>query len=156
MPPQLRAWDSDAILAWLQKEDGKWQQCEGTWAAAERGTIRLVVSSLAIAEVLMLRHHDKIPKERSTKVREFFRHSWIAVRQLDRPTAELAQDVVWDHGVNPKDAVHVATAIRAGVRRLDTFDADLIKLSGTIAGQSLVIGRPDIPMAQQLANPASP
>lgn len=150
MPASVRAWDSDAALAWLQKEDGKWQECEGVMQAADKGTLKLVVSSLTIAEVLMLRGNVPIPKDRAEVVRSFFRRSSIVLRQLDRPTAELAQDLVWDHGIKPKDAVHVATAIRAGSPVLDTFDEDLIKKSGMLAGHALVIGRPDLPAVQTL------
>ena len=92
----------------------------------------------------------KLPKERKEAVRGFFKRSSVVVRQLDRRTAEVAQDIVWDHGIKPKDAVHVATAILAGAPFLDTFDDDLIGHSGTIAGQSLAIGRPNLPVAQRL------
>jgi len=46
------------------------------------------------------------------KIRAFFRHEWIVLVQLERGIGELAQEVVWEHGVRPKDVVHVATAIR--------------------------------------------
>ncbi len=64
----------------------------------------------------ILAGHDRLPKERSVLVREFFRHSWITIRQLDRPTAELAQDLARDNGIRPKDAVHVATASEQTLR----------------------------------------
>ncbi len=146
MASAFRCWDSDAILAWLQKEDGKWEKCDGVLQAAEKETVRIVVSSLAIAEVLMLPKHESIPKNNAQTVRDFFRRSFIIVRQLDRATAELAQELVWDYGIAPKDAVHVATALMGGVPNLDTFDKELISKSGNIAGRNLVIGHPDIPL----------
>jgi len=109
----------------------------------------IVVSSLALAEVLMLRGRPSIPKARSERVREFFEHEFVVVSQLDRVTAELAQDLVWDHGINPKDAVHVAAAIRAKVPYLDTFDSGLIAKSGLIGNPPLRIGPPDIQFQEQ-------
>jgi hypothetical protein len=51
----------------------------------------------------------------------------------------------WNHKVKPKDAIHVATALDAGVGQFDTFDGDLIALSGQIGNPPLVIGRPNLP-----------
>jgi predicted nucleic acid-binding protein len=64
--------------------------------------------------------------------------------QLDRSTAELAQEVVWEHGVRPKDAVHVATALKSQVEQLDTFDRALQRKSGEVGTPPLKIGPPGI------------
>ena len=103
-----------------------------------------MTSALTIAEVLWLKGKAKIPQEDRDKIRRFFRHEWIAIRELDRAIAEQAQEVVWRHDVRPKDAVHVSTALRVAAIRLDTFDDDLIDLSGKVGGDPpLQIGRPD-------------
>jgi predicted nucleic acid-binding protein len=57
-----------------------------------------------------LKGKDPIPEGHREKVRKFFRHAWIRMRELDRAIAGKAQEVVWTHNVRPKDAVHVATA----------------------------------------------
>jgi predicted nucleic acid-binding protein len=89
----------------------------------------------------VVRDHEHLPKERSDVVRAFFRNSSIIVPQLDRSTAELAQDVVWDHGVTPKDAIHVASAIQSGVSRLDTFDAGVLRfVAQLVAGRFVPVG----------------
>jgi len=145
MAVSIRAWDSDAILALLLKESGKWEDCVGTLQAAEAGSVKILVSALAIAEVLMTRGHDKLPRERAQIVRAFFRRSWIVVRVVDRTIAEMAQELVWDEGIDPKDAIHVATALRNDASHLDTFDRDLMRHSGTLLGKALIVGRPDLP-----------
>lgn len=111
---------------------------------AQSGKFMIVTSTLTLAEVLWLKGKDPIPEADREKVRKFFRHTWIGVRELDRAIAEEAQEVVWKHGVRPKDAVHVATALRSTVEQLDTFDGDLIGLSGKIGHPSLTIGRPNV------------
>ena len=78
-------------------------------------------------------------------IRGFFMHDWIVVRQLDRPTAEYARALIWQHNFDPKDAIHVATAVLARAPNLDTFDGDLIKRSGQIGDPPLVIARPNVP-----------
>ena len=68
------------------------------------------------------------------------------MRELDRFIAEEARALVWDHNVAPKDAVHIATALRREVHieQLDTFDRKLIGLSGRLGDPPLLIGKPEI------------
>jgi len=49
--------------------------------------------------------------------------------------------------VKPKDAIHLATALRQDVQldQFDTFDDGLIKLSGSLGDPPLTIGRPSLP-----------
>jgi predicted nucleic acid-binding protein len=135
-------WDSRAFLGWLKQEPGKVGKCRPVIEEAERGKLVIVTSSLTLAEVLWLKGKDPIPKEDRRKVRQFFEHSWIILYDLDRKIAEASQDVVWDYGVKPKDAVHVATAIDAKVTCLETFDGPLIAKSGAIGTPPLTIHEP--------------
>ena len=115
-----------------------------------RRTVTLVTSALTIAEVLWLKGHPdkKITPQNAHKVEAFFRHSWIVIREVDRFIAEAARDLVWNKNVKPKDAIHLATALQHDVDydQFDTFDGDLIKLSGTVGDPPLTIGRPNLPM----------
>jgi hypothetical protein len=81
------------------------------------------------------------------KLRHFFRHSWIIVREVDRFIAEDARELVWNKNIQPKDAIHLATALRQDVAfdQFDTFDEGLIKRSGTFGNPPLTIGRPNLP-----------
>jgi len=146
MPPQTRYWDSCAFLGWLSEEPDKIDECRGVIRQAEAGNVHIVTSSLTLVEVIKLRGSKSLPETFEPTIRDFFKHEWIVVRQLDRFTAEDARQLVWKHGFDPKDSVHVATAIRGGVMRLDTFDDELIARSGAVG--DLIIGRPD--MVEQL------
>jgi len=44
----------------------------------------------------------------------------------------MARDFIRDHKTAPKDAVHVATAVRVGIPLLDTFDGELVDHNGKI------------------------
>lgn len=146
---ERRYWDSDCFIGWLAEEEDKVPDCRTVIRAAEAGEVLIVTSSLTIAEVVKLKRATPIPRESAEKVRAFFRRSFIVVRELDRFLAERAQEVVWDYGVDPKDAVHVATAIATDVVQLDTFDERLIARSGKVGSPPLAIGRPFVP--EQLA-----
>jgi len=145
MAAPLRYWDSCAFLGWLANEADKVDECRGVIRAAEDGNLRLVTSSLTLTEVIKLKSQTPLPPDKEPEIRAFFMHDWIVVRQLDRRTAEYARELIWQHTFDPKDAVHVATAVLARVPHFDTFDGDLIKRSGHIGDPPLVIARPYVP-----------
>jgi predicted nucleic acid-binding protein len=143
MPLEPRYWDSSAFLGWLAKEPDKVDDCRGVIRQAEAGNLQIVTSALSLAEVIKIKGETPLPLSSSALIREFFKHEYIVVRQLDRFTAETARELIWEHGLAHNDAVHLATAIRAGLHRMDSFDVDHLKLSGQFS--DLVIGRPDVP-----------
>lgn len=142
-----RYWDSVTFLGWLSDEADKVPLCRPVLEAAEGGSVVIVTSALTIAEVLWPKGHEKISAHHAKKIESFFRHSWIIVRELDRFIAEDARELVWSKNVKPKDAIHMATALRQDVQldQFDTFDNGLIKLSGTLGDPPLAIGRPSLP-----------
>jgi predicted nucleic acid-binding protein len=139
---QRRYWDSDAFLGWLKAEPDKVSECQAVIREAEAGQTEIVTSALTLAEVLYLRGHQPIPSADAEKLERFFEHEYIVVNDVDRMLAEEARKLVWNQGIRPKDAIHVATAIDAEVERLETFDADLIKRSGAVGNPPLTIDRP--------------
>jgi predicted nucleic acid-binding protein len=147
MAAEIVYWDSDAFLGWLQAEQGKVELCAGTLRRAELGEVVIFTSALTIAEVLWMRGAPAIPKDKADIVRRFFRRSNLRVRNVTRGIAENAQDLVWNHSIRPKDAVHVATALDAAAIALETFDEGLIGKSGQVGSLPLLIRKP-LPPAQ--------
>lgn len=147
---ELIYWDSDAFLGWLQEEPGKVELCAGTIERAQSGEVMIVTSALTIAEVLWMRGGPRIPADKADTLNRFFRRSYIRVRNVTRGIAISAQDVVWNHAIMPKDAIHVATALDAGALVLETFDERLIKRSGTVGSPPLTIRTPISPKQKDL------
>lgn len=137
-------WDSDCFLGFLQEELDKVADCEQVLQAAQDGTLQIVTSTLTIAEVLRVKKKQPIQKDKRDEVVNFFKNPYIIARNVTRKTAELARDMVWDHGIAPKDAIHVATAIEAGLLRLHTFDQDLLNKSGKVGNPLLIIEKPSV------------
>jgi hypothetical protein len=135
------------FLGWLSQEADKVPACQPVLEAAESGTVILITSALTIAEVLWLKGHEKLAPQQARTIEAFFRHSWIIVREVDRFVAEDARELVWAKNVKPKDAIHLATALRQDVQldQFDTFDDALIKLSGSLGNPPLTIGWPSLP-----------
>lgn len=145
MTIERRYWDSDCFLGHICGEPGKAPLCAAVLNEAEHGKILIVTSALTIAEVLNLRHAKPIPKAERDKVTAFFKNPYIHVRNVTRRVAEIGRDLVWDLGVAPKDAIHVATALDARLDLMNTFDGDPLKKSGQIGSPPLVICHPHGP-----------
>jgi predicted nucleic acid-binding protein len=146
MAAEIIYWDSDAFLGWLQAERGKVDLCAGTLKRADLGEVVIFTSALTIAEVLWMRGAPAIPQEKADIVRRFFRRSNLRIRNVTRGIAESAQDLVWNHSIRPKDAIHVATALEASAVALETFDEGLIGKSGQVGTPPLLIRKPLAPV----------
>lgn len=127
---ERRYWDSGCFIAWFKEETGRVDTCGAILNAAEGGDIELVTSAFTITEVVWPKGREKLDARLRKMVTDFFRQPWIIMVQVDRLLAEEAQRLVWEKSVHPKDAVHVASALRAGVYSLETYDEGLIKLTG--------------------------
>lgn len=136
-------WDSNCFLDHFQAEAGKAEKCDGVIQRAERGDVLIVTSALTLAEVLWMRGGPRLSKDKAELVQKFFRRLYIRVYNVTRKISEAAQIHVWDNSINPKDAIHVATAIHLKVDALETFDKDLIKKSGTVGNPLLLIREPE-------------
>ena len=98
----FRYWDSNAFLGWLAEEPDKIDYCRPVIEAAEAGKVRILTSTLTIAEVLWIRGRDRIRADSAAKVEAFCRHQWTVVRELDRFIAEDARALVWNHNVKSR------------------------------------------------------
>jgi predicted nucleic acid-binding protein len=124
---ESRYWDADCFLGWLQAEPDKENACRTVLESAEEGKLLLVTSALTIAEALMRKGKSPIPASDRVRVETFFRNDYIVLRNVTRRVAELGRTLVWDHGISPKDALHLATAIDSGMKLMNTFDRPLIR-----------------------------
>jgi predicted nucleic acid-binding protein len=139
-----RYWDSDCFLGWLLAEPDKEEKCRVVLQAAEERKLVIVSSALTVAEVLAIRGRPRIGDDKRALIEGFFRNEYILIRNLTRRVAELARGMVWDHGISPKDAIHVATALDAKLSLFNTFDQDICKHSGRLGSPILIIEPPQI------------
>jgi len=145
-------WDACTFLALLKKEEGKFEECYRVIKAAEAGEIIILTSAITFVEVIKLeKGQPRLPKKDvEEKIRAFFKHKWIIIREADRVIGESARELIWQHNLDPKDSIHVATAINNQASVLETFDTELLKLSGTMGDPLLPIRRPDYAMQLEL------
>jgi predicted nucleic acid-binding protein len=145
-----RYWDSDVFLGWLMNDPEKAPSCQGVLAQAEAGRVQIVTSALTLTEVIRLKGHARLPRESEDKIRDFFEHDWIVVRDVDRFIAEEARELVWSRNVQPKDSIHLATALSLKLSEFDTFDRDLHKLNGKLGNPPLTIASPNVPYQSEI------
>jgi len=129
----------------FNKERGKYEDCLGVLQHAETNKVEIVTSALTIAEVLYIKGHPKITREKSEKICSFFEQSYIIIVNVDRFIAESARELIWDHSIKPKDAIHVASALKGKVPVFDTFDAGLLALDNKLGNPPLRIIKPNLP-----------
>ena len=137
-------WDSVCFLGFLKREQGKVAKCRKVLERAERGEVFIFTSVLTLTEVLWIRNKPRVLKEDADRVRDYFKSSYILTEDVSREIAEEAREIVWNFDIRPKDAIHVATAIHAGVGVLETFDRGLIGKSGQFGEYPLVIREPGL------------
>ena len=143
MKPENRYWDSSVIIAYINEERGRVDTCRAILDDAEQGKIRIFTSALTITEVLKYKGAKPIEKDKKEILRAFFQNDYITIIQLDRWIAFGAQELVWENGIPPKDSLHVASALKAEVDVLETYDNDdLIKKSKTVGSPPLEIRNP--------------
>lgn len=93
--------------------------------AAEKGRCRLVTSVLSLLEALVVPNRTGA-KELCRRYRDFFESfPNLETLPLDIPIAELASGLRAAHTVRMPDAIHLATALSAGVQGFLTEDRRL-------------------------------
>ena len=131
-----RGWDACCIIALLREEREHLSALRNIIEDAEHGRVEIVVSTVAIAEVVRAKCPTMTGLDLSYKevVRDTFKKSYVIVVPLTEWVAEKARELSWSRGIHPRDAIHIATAIHAKCPVLETADGDLITKCSGIEG----------------------
>jgi len=78
------------------------------------------------------------------KITEFFRNPYIYIHTVDGLVAEPARQLIWDHNLQQRDSIHIATALLRTIPKLHTFDERLLRLDGKLGSPKLRICKPDV------------
>lgn len=137
MSEHRRYWDSDVFLGWFNAEDGRVQDCRDILYQAEAGDLTIVTSAVTLTEVLFPREETEIrlSPDDEDEIRRFFENEFIELYNADRKICEVAQTLVWEYGVRPKDCIHAATASVATVDTFDAYDSGLLQMDGELPGE---------------------
>ena len=144
-------WDSNCFISYLRDNEPGTPACRGVVAVVERGEAKIATSAFTMVEVVKYKvqgangpDYKTIGSgERQDLESCFSPENGVIVVNTDRETATMAREVVWNHNVDPKDSIHVATALQFsrtymkdgdGELIFHTFDKTLLKRTPTISG----------------------
>lgn len=136
--PRQVYWDSCIFIALLAGEPHHRTAIQELATQWNQGQITLVTSTLTVAEVLMAKCGP--PGTPATRLRpdlevsldSLFNNTNMRLINVDPILAREARNFVWQFSIRPKDAIHVASALVAGVDEMHTTDAELLRASGLI------------------------
>ena len=137
-------WDSCTYLDFLRGGHTNQKHMRGVLADWAAGKVTLVTATLTITEVLYVRCVQPaawLDPSRRSDLLSLFSPSGdrkLTLVELTRPIAEAARDLCWNHGIRPKDAVHVASAVAARCAVLHTHDEDLQKRNRQVGGNPIL------------------
>jgi predicted nucleic acid-binding protein len=142
----LYYWDTCLFLAWMKDEHRKSGEMDGVREIIERQKkrdCRIMTSVMTTVEVLQ----GSIPAGVDTLFAGLMRR--VARVGVDTKVAQMAHDIRNHYQksdgnkIKVPDALHLATAILHRAEQFHTFDETLIALSGDVAGNKLVICKPE-------------
>lgn len=144
MKPKRFYWDANSFLAFLKEEEGRVENCRQILHAAERGDIQIVTSALTLTEVVHIKGRIRMDAKDEELISGMFEKDFV-IMDVDRRIAEHARQLLWQHQeLQPKDSIHVASALVAKVDELHTFDDPLLKLDGKLGTPALKICKPGL------------
>ena len=128
-------WDSSVFCSFLNKEENRYETVSNLLKEARAGRLEIVTSSFALVEVLKIDGSKPITDKQEDDLKKFFEFPFIKLIVPDREICERARFYFWRHKFAPKDALHMATAERAGkisqIHELFSWDGDFYNKNGT-------------------------
>lgn len=132
--PTRRVWDSSVVIDYLEGKPRAYPHVPLIIEEAKRGETEILVSSFAEIEVCKIRGVP-LTDDQEEMIKEFFGRHYVIRCMVDYRVAEVARRIARITSqspdmatVKPKDAVHVATAVRWGVSLFEVFDGPLHKV----------------------------
>lgn len=147
-------WDACAWIAYIAREtaiplkrggtENRFAMCEGVLRGARDGKFEIVTSAFTLAEVCRSPQVSSSPVD---NLPAFFERSYVLVVPVDLSIGRHAQTMQASGliSLKPPDAVHLASALRAEVDQINSFDRKILDLDGKIpsrGGAPLQICKP--------------
>lgn len=136
-------WDACAWIAYINREkaipqpdgssENRFARCNEILRMAQEGELEIVTSAFTLAEVCK---NSEVKNDPVDNLPAFFEQSYILIVPVDMAIGRRAQIMQTSGIVNlkPPDAIHLASAQRASVAELHSFDDHVLNLDGKITG----------------------
>lgn len=134
--PERILWDSCIIIDLLQRSvDHGFGVLEEYVELGLQEEIEIIVSTLAMAEVVKLHDPTADDADAEETIRRFFDNPFVLPRAADRRVCERARSIARTTGVAGPDAVHIATAVLTGVPLIHSRDQKMLRANGRVPGR---------------------
>ena len=153
IPKERISWDSCIIIDAIQKEPRRYPWISSMVTKAEAGNLEIVVSTVSVSEVLYLPEmtaQGMSQEDQDDLIEKWFDNSYLIKRNADFGTCQEAAKLRRRFRVTPVDSIILATAIRAEVTTLVTYDGEngkdrgsLLALDGQLDKDGPRIARPE-------------
>ncbi len=124
--------DSSVFIAWIKDEkitlpNGQVEERGETATriledAEKRHRFQIFCSTFVAAEVIKDKSRPQLSEAEVASIDAYLQHEFIVWIELDLTLAVAARELSREHGLKPVDAVHLASAIRAGCDSLFRWD----------------------------------
>lgn len=144
MPKLIRVyWDACAWISYINQEksigtangtpENRFAMCSEVLRLAKEGKLEIATSAFTLAEVCK---NPEVKDSPLDNLPSFFEKSYILIVPVDMAIGRRAQAMQASGLVNlkPPDAIHLASAQRAAVSELHTFDGKILALDSKITG----------------------
>lgn len=144
--PHRVYWDASVFHALFGNETGRVETCLKLEKQAQDGKLDIYTSTITFTECVWIKGNpNKLSRQHESILQRYFMHKYIKIVVCDRPIAEAARLLIWDHPhLKPKDAIHVASAIAQQIEEFHSYDQDHIKLDGRLGNPPLKICNPTV------------
>ena len=139
--------DSSVIIAFLKGESGRCPIVTDILKTAEDDKLQLYTSAFTIAEVCRLPSNTgTFGEKESEKALAFFDYDIVTLIDIDRRTGEQAHRFCVKYNLRAGDAIHLASALKAGCDTLWAWDDKFTKKSQIVQldHPGIVIREPEI------------
>ncbi len=135
-------WDSDVFISAIQRHPARIAVLEQCTERAQRGELEIIASAFTLCEVAKV-EGVPLPEEQEQLILDFFENPYVLIQQLDTRVAARTRDIVRRFNLPAKDAVHLASALQAGVAVVYSYDQDhMLPQDGKIGDPPLRIQIP--------------
>lgn len=139
--------DACAWVGWISREvrEGidRWRVLEHILRHARNGLYKISISAAMLAEVHKVNGAATLSDEQSNQILAYFEGEHIQIIDVDRWIGEEAHKLCRQYSLKPFDAIHIASALRAGCDYFLTWDDKVLKcsVSGIIIEQPQMRGQ---------------
>ena len=87
-----------------------------------------MASAITLIEVVKLGNQLRLKAQDEKILKNFFKNPYIYIHNVDVEVGMIARDLIWKHNLSQRDSIHVATALMLKLKKMHTFDAQLLAL----------------------------